>query len=411
MVDGISPSAFRRPGVHPQTAAGLALLAGLGAAVAAVSRADGQFGIFALLGVGFGVALQRSRFCINSAFRDLIQFRSGRTMKGVIVGMAVATVGFGLHMYTLMPNPTLGPVAPEAHAVPLSAALVVGGVLFGVGMVLAGGCTSGSLYRMGEGYLASWVSLAGILVGLVLVSHSWTWWWVHVIRPAPVIWFPRALGYGPATLLTLVLLLAAYLLVLWVESRGGGGVTEAPAPPAAPRTFADAVRVLAASVVGRGWPAAVGGAVLGGLNVLSYTAHMPWRIVGELSRWANAAAGLVGLSPPALEGTEDLSACTLAVGGGVLTHGLLLNVGVVAGSLAAALLAHEFKVRVPRSPVRYAQSLGGGVLMGYGAGLALGCTVGAFFSAIPSLALNGWVFAASLAAGAWVGVRVLERIP
>ncbi|MDR7471391.1 MAG: YeeE/YedE family protein [Armatimonadota bacterium] len=372
MVDGISPSAFRRPGVHPQTAAGLALLAGLGAAVAAVSRADGQFGIFALLGVGFGVALQRSRFCINSAFRDLIQFRSGRTMKGVIVGMAVATVGFGLHMYTLMPNPTLGPVAPEAHAVPLSAALVVGGVLFGVGMVLAGGCTSGSLYRMGEGYLASWVSLAGILVGLVLVSHSWTWWWVHVIRPAPVIWFPRALGYGPATLLTLVLLLAAYLLVLWVESRGGGGVTEAPAPPAAPRTFADAVRVLAASVVGRGWPAAVGGAVLGGLNVLSYTAHMPWRIVGELSRWANAAAGLVGLSP---------------------------------------LLAHEFKVRVPRSPVRYAQSLGGGVLMGYGAGLALGCTVGAFFSAIPSLALNGWVFAASLAAGAWVGVRVLERIP
>ncbi|MDQ7821133.1 MAG: YeeE/YedE thiosulfate transporter family protein, partial [Armatimonadota bacterium] len=75
------------------------------------------------------------------------------------------------------------------------------------------------------------------------------------------------------------------------------------------------------------------------------------------------------------------------------------------------LLAHEFKVRVPRSPVRYAQSLGGGVLMGYGAGLALGCTVGAFFSAIPSLALNGWVFAASLAAGAWVGVRVLERIP
>jgi uncharacterized membrane protein YedE/YeeE len=386
------------------------LLAGLAAAVAAASRADGQFGIFAALGVGFGVGLQRSRFCINSAFRDLIQFRSGRTMKGVLVGMAVATVGFGLHMYTLMPTPTLGPVAPEAHAVPLSAALVVGGILFGVGMVLAGGCTSGSLYRMGEGYLASWVSLGGILVGLVAVSHTWTWWWRHVIRPAPVVWFPRTLGYGGAVLLTLALLAAAYLLVLWVESRGGGAVEEVSPPPAA-GSFPDALRALAASVVGRGWPAAVGGAVLGGLNVLSYTAHMPWRIVGELSRWANGAAGLVGLAPPPLEGTEDLSACTLAVGGGVLTHGLLLNVGVVAGSLLSALLAHEFKVRVPRTPVRYAQALGGGVLMGYGAGLALGCTVGAFFSAIPSLALNGWVFGASLAAGAWVGVRLLEKIP
>ncbi len=405
MIEGIP----RRLRVHPQTAAGLALLAGLSAVVAVVSRTDGQFGIFAVLGVGFGMALQRSRFCINSAFRDLIQFRSGRTMKGVIVGMAVATVGFGLHMYTLMPNPWLGPVAPEAHAVPLSAALVIGGVLFGTGMVLAGGCTSGSLYRMGEGYVASWVSLGGILVGLVLVSHSWNWWWDRVIRPAPVVWFPRTLGYGGAVLLTLGLLLAAYLLVLWVESPGGS-VGDVP-PPAGARTFPEAVRALAEAVVGRGWPATVGGAVLGGLNVLSYTAHMPWRIVGELSRWANAAAGLVGLAPPALEGVDELSACALTVGGGVLTHGLLLNAGLVAGSLTASLLAREFKVRIPRAPARYVQSLGGGVLMGYGAGLALGCTVGAFFSAIPSLALNGWVFAASLALGAWAGVRLLEKIP
>jgi uncharacterized membrane protein YedE/YeeE len=66
---------------------------------------------------------------------------------------------------------------------------------------------------------------------------------------------------------------------------------------------------------------------------------------------------------------------------------------------------------VPKQPLRYAQSIGGGVLMGYGAGLALGCTVGAFFSAIPSLALNGWVFGAALAIGAYLGVKILNRIP
>ncbi|MGQ0571987.1 MAG: YeeE/YedE thiosulfate transporter family protein [Armatimonadota bacterium] len=49
--------------------------------------------------------------------------------------------------------------------------------------------------------------------------------------------------------------------------------------------------------------------------------------------------------------------------------------------MISALLAHEFKPRFSRNRVRYAQSLGGGVLMGYGAGLGMGCTVGAFFSA------------------------------
>ncbi|MFM7583342.1 MAG: YeeE/YedE thiosulfate transporter family protein, partial [Caldilinea sp.] len=58
---------------------------------------------------------------------------------------------------------------------------------------------------------------------------------------------------------------------------------------------------------------------------------------------------------------------------------------------------------------RYWQAAGGGLLMGVGATLAMGCTIGAFFSAIPSLALNGWVFALCLAAGAWLGVQLIQR--
>lgn len=88
----------------------------------------------------------------------------------------------------------------------------------------------------------------------------------------------------------------------------------------------------------------------------------------------------------------------------------LANLGLFAGALVAALLAQEFKLRVPRKPIRYAQSLGGGLLMGYGAGIAVGCTVGAFFSAIPSLAANGWLFAAALAGGAYLGTKVLPRL-
>ncbi len=404
------PLAVPRREIHPQTIAGLLALAVMGAGVVAGSRADTDFGLFAALGLGFGFALQRSRFCFNAAFRDLFQFRSGRTMKGVIVGMAVATAGFAVHMRNLLPNPFLGPVAPEAHATPIGPALILGGLLFGIGMVVAGGCVSGSLYRMGEGYVASWVSFAGILGGLLAAGHTWNWWYRGFIKGAPVVWFPRYLGYGGALALTLGALLAAYLLVLWIESRGGVGVQEyAPPEPAA--TFGQKVGALGHAVFGRGWSATAGGVVIGLLSILSYTTHMPWRVVGELSRWANGAASLVGLAPGRLEGTEDLAACTLSAGGGLLTHTFLLNVGLLGGSLIAALLSHEFKIRRPRNPVRYAQSLGGGLVMGYGAGIALGCTVGQFFSAIPSLALNGWVFPLALAGGAYVGLQIVRRIP
>ncbi len=376
----------------------------------ALSRADPAFGVFSALGLLIGFVMQRSRFCFTAAFRDLFMLKSGRNMKGVIVGMAVATVGFGLIMANLLPNPTLGTIAPEAHANPVGLHLLFGGLLFGVGMVVAGGCTSGSLYRMGEGYAASWVAFAGILGGLGIASHTWNWWWRTYIRSAPIIWFPRGVGYGGAILVTLAGLLGGYLLVLWIES--GAPVAAADFPkPVTPRGFAASVGELYAAVFRRGWSAITGGLLLGLLNVFLYTAHMPWRIVGEYARWANALLSKVGLGPGTLLGIDQLSGCALRTGGGVLTHGLLLNVGLFGGSLISALLAHEFKPRFPRNRRRYAQSLGGGLLMGYGAGLGMGCTVGAFFSAVPSLALNGWVFGLALAAGAYLGTYLLRYLP
>ncbi|MCL4458909.1 MAG: YeeE/YedE family protein, partial [Chloroflexi bacterium] len=90
--------------------------------------------------------------------------------------------------------------------------------------------------------------------------------------------------------------------------------------------------------------------------------------------------------------------------------GLMINGGMILGSALAALLASEFKPRFPRQRRRYAQSLIGGALMGYGAGLASGCTIGAFFSAVPSLGLNGWVFGGGLAIGAYLGGKLIQRI-
>ena len=152
-------------------------------------------------------------------------------------------------------------------------------------------------------------------------------------------------------------------------------------------------------------------AALAGLNVAAFLVDTPLGVTGELAAWADRAAGLVGLAAPALLGADALAGCNLAIGSaGVINATTLLDAGLVFGALVAALAAREFKVRVPRQKRRYVQSFAGGSLMGYGAGIGVGCTIGAFFSAIPSLGLSGWVFGLALLVGAGIGTQIIRRI-
>lgn len=372
---------------------------------------DTEMGLFWGYGLAFGFVLQRSRFCFASAFRDIFLLQHGRTLKGVLAGLAVAALGFGLVMSKQVPNPSLGFLAPEANVLPIGLHTVVGGLIFGVGMVVAGGCVSGSVYRMGEGYVASWVSFGGILAGLLLTAYTWNWWWDLSIADGWRVWLPTYLGHGGALALTLLALLGVYLLVVWWESRSGMVIPETPFAGSGDDGFRARIDDNLRQVFVHGWPAITGGLVLGALNVMIfYTAH-PWGFTGELSRWMLGLSNVFGVGPGELQGAASLPGCTLDVSeGGFLNHMIFLVWGMVMGSFVAALFAGEFKIRLPRQNRRYAQAAGGGLLMGAGAALAMGCTIGAFFSAIPSLALNGWVFALFLAVGAWIGTQIIQRI-
>jgi uncharacterized membrane protein YedE/YeeE len=372
---------------------------------------DTQFARFWVFGLAFGFVLQRGRFCFASAFRDLFLLGHGRTMKGVLLGLAVASVGFGVVMARQVPLTTAGFDPPTANVLPVGLHTVLGGLLFGTGMVLAGGCVSGSLYRMAEGYVASWVAFAGLMGGLLVSGYTWNWWWETSISPAPRIWLPRLLGHSGALVVTLLALGAAFVSVLWVERRAGMVVPAGRPTDGVSESVTGDLRAVGRRVFVHGWPILIAGAVLGGLNVLLFTAQEPWGFTGEVSRWATGLAGAFGAAPPPPAGADMLPGCVLVPWDGrALNHMTLLVAGMWFGSFAGALGAGEFKLRIPRQPVRYAQSLGGGVLMGYGAGIGIGCTIGAFFSAIPSLALNGWVFAAFLGIGAWIGTQLIRRI-
>jgi len=394
----------------------LAALAAAGIWLVALSLAP-DMGLFWGYGLAFGFVLQRSRFCFASSLRDIFLLQDGHNFKGVLAGLAVATVGFGLIMSKQIPNPTLGFLPPSANVLPIGLHLVVGGLIFGVGMVIAGGCVSGSVYRMGEGYLASWASFGGILLGVGATAYTWNWWWDFSIESGPRIWLPAYLGHGGAIAVTLLALLGLYVAVVWWERRNGTVSLPHRAPSPAGDGLGDHLRADLSRVFVQGWPVVLGGVALGALNVMLFYTEHPWGFTGELSRWMIGLTTALGIGPGELLGASSLPGCTLEVAdsseGGmaaIFHHMLFLVWGMVMGSHIGALFAGEFKIRRPRQKRRYWQASGGGFLMGIGATLAMGCTIGAFFSAIPSLALNGWVFLLALAAGAWLGVRILQRI-
>jgi len=390
----------------------LVLFGALGMSVV-MSRTEAILAPLWLLAMAAGFTLQRSRFCFASAFRDLFLFGSSRMMKGILVGLAIATIGFAINMYSKVPFPGFGVLPGEANILPVGLSTIVGGLLFGFGMVLSGGCVSGSLYRMAEGYVASWVSVGGILIGLGFLSQTWNWWWQASISREPTVWIPSkfGLGYGGAVILTLCGLLIAFLLFLWWESRSGLSVPDIPRKKELDDTLGQKLSILWRSVFVRGWPAVVGGGVLGVIGVLMYMVHMPWGVTGELARFSNTIMSTLNFAPSEALGLSDLGGCSgQSDGTGLFTHSFAVTVGLLPGALVGALFASEFKLRFPRNPKRYAQALGGGIIMGYGAGLGIGCTVGAFFSSIPSLSISGWLFALALSGGAFLGVQAIKRI-
>ena len=85
--------------------------------------------------------------------------------------------------------------------------------------------------------------------------------------------------------------------------------------------------------------------------------------------------------------------------------GSIRNIGIIVG----ALLASQFKIKKIKSIRQVVAAVLGGLLMGYGARMAHGCNIGALYSGIASLSLSGWIFAAFLMVGAFIGSKLLAK--
>lgn len=260
-----------------------------------------RLAIFWIFGLAFGFVLQRSQFCFVSGFSNFYIFRYGQMLKGVLVGIAIATVGFSIIMYQQIPDPSTGSIPATAHVAPLGWHLVLAGVMFGLGMILAGSCIVGTLFRIGEGAVKALISLLGILVGMGFLLHTWDWWWPNYISQLPRVWLPQLIGWPGSVLLTLAVLGFFFVIVRWLELRRN------PTGLTTPVTRDDMLTVglrkhlakSASTIFKSYWPVILGGIILALINITEYwVVGRPWGITGEISSWSTGILNLIGLPPP-----------------------------------------------------------------------------------------------------------------
>ncbi|MCE9890059.1 selenium metabolism membrane protein YedE/FdhT [Kluyvera intermedia] len=136
-----------------------------------------------------------------------------------------------------------------------------------------------------------------------------------------------------------------------------------------------------------------------------------WAVTGEFTRWGGQLLQLTGVHAETW-GYYKL----IGLEGSPLTRidGMMI-IGMFGGCFAAALWANNVKLRLPKSRIRIFQAIIGGMIAGFGARLAMGCNLAAFFTGIPQFSLHAWFFALATAIGSWFGARFtllpMFRIP
>jgi len=155
------------------------------------------------------------------------------------------------------------------------------------------------------------------------------------------------------------------------------------------------------------WTYYTGAVLIAILNTILFV------VIGRTSGFTNWAAWIwrsLGGKPEQWEYFATNPVRAEAMTQGFFTNTLsLMDFGLIIGALLAVLLASQFKFKKVKSYKQVIVALLGGIIMGYGTRISSGCNIGAFFSAIPSLSLSGWVYGIFVFLGAWLGSKILMR--
>lgn len=354
-----------------------------------------------LLGLFTGFIMHRSDYCIAGMFRDLFLFKAMFKLRTLLLLVVCSMVLFEaarqLGLLPLYPFPTLG--SP-------SLANLIGGFLFGVGMVLAGGCVVGTLYKMGAGSVPSAVAFAGLLVGSALYAEIHPWWSGVIAQTTfqkGKITIPQLLGIDPLPLL-LITAGTAGLYFLQIYRKGGWArplYTDGALQPWKAALLLAVIGVISYTVIGVPLGVTTSYAKMGGyieslllpqhFQTLAFFKLQPLNYLHPLS-----GIPLVGGPGPRLDAITVIQFPLIG--------------GIFLGSACSALLLKEFRLYFKIPLRQYLSAITGGLIMGLASRMAPSCNIWHLLGGLPILAMQSVLFLAGLLPGAWIGSLILSRV-
>jgi uncharacterized membrane protein YedE/YeeE len=391
-----SPARIHTPEEAPPPQAGV-VLGGLVAALvlgAIVFSRSGQVPTILFgLGLALGFVLFHSRFGFTSAWRQLVAVRQGKALRAHMLMLAVACTLFAPILAT---QASFGDVPAAPSLAPIGFGLFVGSFLFGVGMQLGGSCASGTLFAIGSGQSAILLTLTGFIVGSVVGALHFPFWTNDLPSHPPISLADAFGGYLGAWAVSLAVMGVIVGITYAIARRGN--VPPVEQPPAA-RGAARAVR--------GSWPLWAGAVLLAGLNALTlWVSGGAWGVTFAFSMWGSKILDAVGvdvLSWPFWSDPANLAKYEAGVFGEKTS---VMDLGIIVGALVASAAAGSWVVH-RKIPVKLAAgAIVGGIMMGYGARIAFGCNIGAYFGGIASFSLHGWLWGVMAVAGTYVGLAL-----
>ena len=325
-----------------------------------------------VIGLIFGVVVQRSRFCMTAVVSNWILMRDTRQLHVYLIALIVAMIG------TLLLEQSglvaIGDSAYRTASVPW-VSIVLGGCMFGVGAVFAGGCIGRILVLTGEGNLGALLAMFTIALGATVsytgALESFRLWTHHLdliqLNPANTS-ILNLLGISSG-----LFLLMLFSILLWLIVRGRGHTQI--------RAMVIAGLSIGALVVAGWW-------VTGWMAIDEFSLQKPTSMTfaGPL---ANSALYLTNGSTPQN------------------AFGVALFIGLVTGSLLSALFGKSFRLQAP-APGSILRILTGGFMMGVGAMLAGGCNIGQGLTGMSTLSVESLLAVAAIFVGMYAGVKWLQ---
>ena len=168
-----------------------------------------KLGIAMLFGAAFGLLIAKAQICFTSAFRDIFTTGRSELAIAIVIGMAVSTIGVFSYIMIGSP-PKIMWAGPNA---------IIGGLLFGFGIVLAGGCECGWMYRAVAGQVHFWIVGIGNVIGATLLSFMWDRFSVSLATSWPKINMLESLGNYGGLFMNYIFLFLLFLLILKLEKN------------------------------------------------------------------------------------------------------------------------------------------------------------------------------------------------